>query len=138
MPQPPTRVLQSPAKVLRLERRVTLASPLWRGRWVLLALAGAYSTKGALDLVLLERRHWAIPFTNDRRLLLAHFGCAAPFLLATLLQKWLIPWVGERPTERAIWHRFIGRFAVLCGGRKSHLLWGVLHYCHYTSALNSD
>ena len=53
------------------------------------------------------------------RLLLAHFGCAAPFLLATVLQKWILPWVGEQPTTRARWHRALGRFAVLCGALAS-------------------
>lgn len=62
-----TRVLTSPAKVLRLERRVTLASPLWRVRWVLLLLACSYTAKGSWDLLVIDRPQWTIQFSNDRR-----------------------------------------------------------------------
>jgi hypothetical protein len=108
-------LLQSPSRVLRLERRVTLGSPLWRARWALLLVACAYIVKGARDLLGADRAHWTVPFVNNRRLLLGHFCCAAPFMLAVAAQKWLLVWVGEAPVERARYHRALGRFAVLCG-----------------------
>jgi hypothetical protein len=113
------RVLDTPEKVLRLERETVLRSPLWTLRWPLLLLGCCLVGKGARDLLhgfaADDRGHWSVPFTNDRGLLLGHLCCAGPFLMVTVVQKLLIPWVGANPATRSSYHRAVGRVAVLSG-----------------------
>ena len=45
------RVLDTPEKVLRLERETVLRSPLWTLRWPLLQLGCCLVGKGARDLL---------------------------------------------------------------------------------------
>ena len=108
------RVFDTPSKALRVERDTVLGSPFWFFRWLLVLVVLGFVAKGAWDLLRGwgddERRHWSIPFTNSRGLLLAHFCCAGPFLIAAISQKLLIGWDAGRRV-----HRLLGRFAVATG-----------------------
>lgn len=116
---------QTVGDVFRIEAQSTKKKLLWKLRYVISALALFFCVKGVHDIACGwatdERSHWAIPITNSRLLLAFHIACALPFLLACIVQLFLIPWVGESSVvkaeslKRRKYHRIIGRVAICAG-----------------------
>jgi hypothetical protein len=89
----------------------------WEGLiYTLLDMLQGAKVSSCYEAVIDDRSHWAIPITNNRLLLAAHFVTSAPFLLLVLLQKSMIPWIATNQPNRAIHHRRIGIATVTFGG----------------------